>query len=123
MTTTTESAATTPLVPITTHHYLPIKLTQKNYSSWRAHLIALLTGHDLLGYIKGSFKKPSLLPDGSNATEITHWVRQDNLLLVAIFGSLSPDILRLFHPLPRPLRHGISSPDSVRAVLVPVSIN
>ncbi|GFP94172.1 hypothetical protein PHJA_001561700 [Phtheirospermum japonicum] len=95
MTTTTESATTTPLVPITAQHHLPIKLTQMNYSSWRAHLIALLTGHDLHGYINDSFKKPSLLPDGSNATGVTHWVRQDNLLLAAIFGSLSPDILPL----------------------------
>ncbi|GFP81469.1 hypothetical protein PHJA_000290200 [Phtheirospermum japonicum] len=95
MSNTTSSAATTPLVPITSHHHLPIKLTQTNYSSWRAHLIALLTGHDLLGYIDGSFKKPFLLPDGSNSTAVSHWVCQDNLLLVAIFGSLSPDILPL----------------------------
>lgn len=84
-----------PLVPITAHHHLPIKLTQTNYSSWRAHLIALLTGHDLLGYINGSFKKPALLPDGSNTADVTHWIRQDNLILAAIFGSLSPDILPL----------------------------
>ncbi|GFQ01152.1 hypothetical protein PHJA_002259100 [Phtheirospermum japonicum] len=30
---------------------------------------------------------------------------------------------RLFGPLPRHLRHGISSPNSVRAILVPMSIN
>ncbi|GFP85557.1 hypothetical protein PHJA_000699400 [Phtheirospermum japonicum] len=89
----TESAPTTPLVPIAVHHHLPIKLTQTNYSSWRAHLIALLTSHDLLGYINGSFKKSSLLPDGSNATAVSHWVPQDNLLLAAIFSSLSQDIL------------------------------
>ncbi|GFP84434.1 hypothetical protein PHJA_000587200 [Phtheirospermum japonicum] len=84
-----------PLFPITAHHRLPIKLTKTNYSSWRAHPIALLTGHDLLGYIDGSFKKPSLLPNGSNATSVSHWVHQDNLLLAAIFGNLSSDILLL----------------------------
>ncbi|GFP81876.1 hypothetical protein PHJA_000330900, partial [Phtheirospermum japonicum] len=74
---------------------LPDQVDTTNYFSWRAHLIDLLTGHDLLGYIDGSFKKLSLLPDGSNATAFSHWVHQDNLLLAAIFGSLSPDILRL----------------------------
>ncbi|GFQ05654.1 hypothetical protein PHJA_002709500 [Phtheirospermum japonicum] len=95
MSNTTESAATMPLVPITTHNHLSIMVTQMNYSLWRAHLIALLTGHDLLGYIDSSFKKSCLLPDGSNATVVSHWIRQDNLLLAAIFGSLLPDILPL----------------------------
>lgn len=87
-------ASTLPsIVPITAHHHLPIKLTLSNFPSWRAHLIALLRGHNLLGYIDGTFNRPPLLPDGSNAEAVTHWIRQDQLLLAAMFGSLSAEVL------------------------------
>lgn len=84
-----------PIVPITAHHHLPIKLSHNNYPSWRAHLIALLRSHNLVGFIDGSSACPSLLANGSNADAVTHWIRQDQLLLAAIFGSLTADVLPL----------------------------
>ncbi|KAL8479736.1 hypothetical protein ACS0TY_026608 [Phlomoides rotata] len=89
-----------PVVPLTAHHHLPIKLTHSTYPSWRAHLIAFLRGHDLLGFIDGSSVCPTLDPSGSNAAIVTSWIRQDQLLLAAIFGSLVSNILSLVSSAP-----------------------
>ncbi|KAL8485293.1 hypothetical protein ACS0TY_027556 [Phlomoides rotata] len=83
------------VVPITAHHHMPIKLTHSNYSSWRAHLVALLRGHNILGFVDGKTPIPSLATDGSNASAVALWIQQDQLLLAVIFGSLSAEILPL----------------------------
>lgn len=94
-TTSAVAASPPPVVPLSAHHHLPIKLTHTNYPSWRAHLVALLRGHDLLGFIDGTSVCPSIDSSGSNAASVTAWIRQDQLLLAAIFGSLAPDVLPL----------------------------
>ncbi|KAL8524793.1 hypothetical protein ACS0TY_014416 [Phlomoides rotata] len=72
---TTTTALPPPVVPLTAHHHLPIKLTYANYPSWRAYLVALLRGHDLLGFIDGTSVSPKLDPSGSNVTAVTAWIR------------------------------------------------
>ncbi|GFQ05643.1 hypothetical protein PHJA_002708400 [Phtheirospermum japonicum] len=57
--------------------------------------MALLRGHNLLGFIDRSRACPILTADGSNAAMVDAWVQQDQLLLAAIFGSLSAEILPL----------------------------
>ncbi|GFP99708.1 hypothetical protein PHJA_002114900 [Phtheirospermum japonicum] len=94
-TTTGESSAIPVIVPLSARHDLPIKLTHKNFTSWRAHLYALLRGHNLLGFIDGSRPCPARAADGSNLAIVEAWVQQDHLLLAAIFGSLTAEILPL----------------------------
>ncbi|GFQ00098.1 hypothetical protein PHJA_002153800 [Phtheirospermum japonicum] len=78
------------VIPISTHHHLPIKLTQTHFPSWRTHLCALLNGFSLIGHIDGSSPSPDavIAPDAYR-----HWFKQDQLLLAAILGSVLPDIL------------------------------
>ncbi|KAL8477644.1 hypothetical protein ACS0TY_029813 [Phlomoides rotata] len=98
-TTSTHDESTTShppaIVPISARHDLPIKLSHKNFTSWCAHLMALLRGHNLLGFVDGSCPRPARATDGSNAVAIDIWVEQDQLLLAAIFGSLTAEILPL----------------------------
>ncbi|GFP96515.1 hypothetical protein PHJA_001795600 [Phtheirospermum japonicum] len=78
------------VILISSHHHLPIKLTQSNIPSWHTHLCALLNGFSLIGHIDGS--SPSL----NSATDpegYLWWFKQDQLLLAAILGSVSLDIL------------------------------
>ncbi|KAH6791555.1 hypothetical protein C2S52_000064 [Perilla frutescens var. hirtella] len=78
-------------IPISTHHHLPITLTHTNFTTWRMHLSAVLNGFDLFGYING--KTPQ--PPASDVVASSLWFRQDQLLLAAIVGAVSPDILPL----------------------------
>lgn len=84
-----------PVVPITAHHHLLIKLMQTNFTSWRPHLIALLRCHKFLRFIEVNAKAPALLGDDSNVAFVDYWYQQGQLLLAAIFGSLSADVLPL----------------------------
>ncbi|GFP91237.1 hypothetical protein PHJA_001267700 [Phtheirospermum japonicum] len=78
------------VIPISAHHYLPIKLTQSNFPSWRTHLCALLNDFSLTGHINGSSPSPNA---ASNPEAYLRWFKQDQLLLAAILGSVSSDIL------------------------------
>ena len=75
----------------------PLKLTASNYFSWRLQFSTLLTGYDLLGFIDGTHPCPeqSVTVNGVPTANPAHhtWVRQDQLLLNAILGSLSPPLI------------------------------
>lgn len=81
-----------PAIPISAHHHLPIKLTPANFSSWRTHLTALLNGFNLIGHINGDTPRPDATTDVAASAR---WFQQDQLLLAAILGSVSAEILPL----------------------------
>ncbi|XP_012843406.1 PREDICTED: uncharacterized protein LOC105963544 isoform X2 [Erythranthe guttata] len=95
----TSSSSTTmsSLVTINAAAQLPLKLTSTNYFSWKAQFHALLYGLDLLGYLDGSKPCPTATTsaDGSSNPEHILWRRQDQLLLHAIFASLSEAVIPL----------------------------
>ncbi|EXB36766.1 hypothetical protein L484_004012 [Morus notabilis] len=71
---------------------LPLKLTPNNYPAWRAQVLSLLQGYNLLGYVNGNIPQPPAIVT-QNGVESpnpnhTHWVQQDQLLLHSIFASL-----------------------------------
>jgi len=72
----------------------PLKLTSSNYASWKIQFETLFMGYDLLGYIDGSKSCPSstFVTDDITVPNPAYslWVRQDQLLLNAIVGNLSP---------------------------------
>ncbi|KAA8539726.1 hypothetical protein F0562_026418 [Nyssa sinensis] len=75
----------------------PLKLTNSNYFSWRLQFSTLLTGYDLLGFVDGTHPYPeqTITVNGVPTVNPAHhtWVRQDQLILNAILGSLSPPLI------------------------------
>ncbi|KAL9448658.1 hypothetical protein AB3S75_016030 [Citrus x aurantiifolia] len=85
------------LITINVAAQTPLKLTSSNYLSWKLQFQTLFAGYDLLGYIDGSKPCPSATITDNNTTtpNPAHllWVRQDQLILNAIIGSISPNII------------------------------
>jgi gag-polypeptide of LTR copia-type len=85
--------------PLSTHqtafsHQLSIKLTHDNYLPWKFLILPHARGHNLLGYLDGSYPPPpSTLNLTSGAAlpnlEYIAWMRQDQLLLVWMLNSIS----------------------------------
>ena len=75
----------------------PLKLTATNYRSWKLQFHTLLVGFDLMGFVDGKHPCPTETITTGDATmpNPAHrlWLRQDQLLLNAILGSLSPSII------------------------------
>ncbi|KAG6738327.1 hypothetical protein POTOM_057939 [Populus tomentosa] len=85
------------LITIYTAAQAPLKLTFSNYASWKIQFETLFIGYDLLGCIDGSKPCPSKTLVTNDITipnpAYSLWVRQDQLLLNAIVGSLSPPLI------------------------------
>ncbi|KAL4566505.1 hypothetical protein LXL04_030621 [Taraxacum kok-saghyz] len=79
-----------PIVEVTTHTHLPIKLNSSNFPVWRKQVVATLTGLGLESYITGDTEAPSkvLAADNTKANPAyLPWFRQDQIILGAILGS------------------------------------
>ncbi|CAI0472792.1 unnamed protein product [Linum tenue] len=63
---------------------LPTKLNKNNFPQWRAQLLTLLRGLDLLSFVDGTKTAPAEDAPGHN-----RWYRQDQLILHAILSSVS----------------------------------
>lgn len=83
------------LVSINAAAQLPLKLTSLNYLSWRAQFNALLIGYDLMGYVDGSYPCPPKTVGEAENPAYIFWRRQDQLLLHAIFASVSEQVTPL----------------------------
>ncbi|RVW88563.1 Retrovirus-related Pol polyprotein from transposon RE1 [Vitis vinifera] len=85
------------LLTINTAAQAPLKLTSSNYLSWKIQFETLFIGYDLLGYIDGSKPCPPKTLTTNNVDTLnpayTLWIRQDQLILNALIGSLSPTII------------------------------
>jgi len=90
---TNESHST--LITINVAAQTPVKLTSTNYLAWKLQFQTLFIGYDLNEFIDGSHPCPATPIPGTTTPNPTHkmWIRQDQLLLNAILGSLSPTIM------------------------------
>jgi len=92
------STCSLPLITINTLSQLPYKLTSSNYPSWHATFLTILIGYDLMKYLDGTLQCPPT-PDANSSTSAValhaYWNRQDQLLLNAIFGSVSKVVMSL----------------------------
>jgi hypothetical protein len=90
---TNESHST--LININVAAQTPVKLTSNNYLAWKLQFQTLFVGYDLNGFIDGSHPCPGTTIPGTITPNPAHtlWIRQDQLLLNAILGSLSPTIM------------------------------
>ncbi|CAL1361421.1 unnamed protein product [Linum trigynum] len=68
---------------------LPTKFTGDNFPTWRAQLLTLLRGLDLLKFLDGTHPAP--VADASAAAR-RRWFQQDQLLLHSILASMSPGV-------------------------------
>ena len=81
-----------------------LKLTTTNYSVWRLQFTSLLFGYDLLGFVNDSKSCPLALitlldaaPPSPNPDHIL-WLKQDQLLLNVIIGSVSATLVQFISP-------------------------
>ena len=85
------------LISINAAAQTPLKLTSTNYLSWKLQFQTLFIGYDLLGYIDGSKPCPPATLTQNNTTisnpAHTLWIRQDQLILNALIGSISHTII------------------------------
>jgi len=87
----------------------PLKLTSSNYLLWKIQFEILFIGYDLLRYIDGSKPCPpkTLTTNNIVTPNVAYniWVCQDQLIVNALIGSLSPTIISFItrantHPKP-----------------------
>uniref|UniRef100_A0A2N9EFN4 Retrotransposon Copia-like N-terminal domain-containing protein n=1 Tax=Fagus sylvatica TaxID=28930 RepID=A0A2N9EFN4_FAGSY len=85
------------LISINVAAQAPLKLNSTNYLSWKLQFQTLFIGYDLLGYIDGSKPCPPATLTQDNTTrpnpDYILWIRQDQLILNAVIGSISPTII------------------------------
>jgi hypothetical protein len=72
---------------------ISIKLASSNYLLWKAHVILVLSGYGLLGYVKDEVPCPESTIIGENGELQTNpaaavWLRTDQLILGWINSSL-----------------------------------
>ncbi|XP_019181953.1 PREDICTED: uncharacterized protein LOC109177099 [Ipomoea nil] len=90
-----------------THHFVSLKLTHRNYLYWRTQVIPFLRGQGLLGFIDGTRSQPSPFleipagdtPSGGVSTTenpaYATWVQQDASILSLLISSLSKEVMYL----------------------------
>ncbi|XP_019175854.1 PREDICTED: uncharacterized protein LOC109171182 [Ipomoea nil] len=92
------------------HHFVSIKLNNRNFLFWRTQIIPFLRGQGLLGYIDGNHVCPSAFfpatahaaDSGTTAAASSEvnpahaaWVQQDQLILSLLISSLSDEVMPL----------------------------
>uniref|UniRef100_A0A2N9G8T7 Reverse transcriptase Ty1/copia-type domain-containing protein n=1 Tax=Fagus sylvatica TaxID=28930 RepID=A0A2N9G8T7_FAGSY len=116
------SPTETPLVALNITAQINEKLTPSTFPQWRAQFEGLLIGYDLLDYVTGLSVCPSSDGTFPSALKITHWVRQDKLILSAILASTSTTITPLIattktsHEAWKKLNHMYASRSQMRAM-------
>ena len=87
----------TNLVTINVTSQTPLKLTSSNYLSWKLQFQTLFIGYDLQGFIDGSKPCPpqQLVTADSTSPNPAYyaWIRQDQLMLNALIGSIHHSII------------------------------
>ncbi|XP_019157724.1 PREDICTED: uncharacterized protein LOC109154371 [Ipomoea nil] len=110
VTAATHPSPATPNTLSTAHHFVPKKLTTKNYLFWRTQLVPFLRGQGLLGFVTSDTPCPSATvttptpsDDGSGGTTSTTtanpthaiWEQQDQSILSLLISSMSDEVLYL----------------------------
>ncbi|KAL3835707.1 hypothetical protein ACJIZ3_010443 [Penstemon smallii] len=86
------SPPTFSLPPPSTLH--TIKLTDENYLLWKTQILPYLKGHNLFGYIDGSFPPPQVLGEKSQPNlDFITWQQHDQAVLSLLVSSLSESII------------------------------
>jgi hypothetical protein len=90
---------TSPILIQNVHYHISEKLTQDNYILWQFLMVPFLEGHNLFGYVDGTFPQPpKLIPDRTSGLLIINpdhssWYHQDRIIFSAIISTLSVETL------------------------------
>lgn len=85
---TDTAKATLPHIhPIDMDSHIKVPLSSSDYSSWKAHVTALLNGFNLTKHVDTSIPPPP-----KNSPECNSWFQQDQLLLAVFIGSAEPNV-------------------------------
>ncbi|XP_019159719.1 PREDICTED: uncharacterized protein LOC109156338 [Ipomoea nil] len=110
ITTTAPPSATTSNPLSSTHHFVSIKLTSRNYLFWHTQLVPFLKGQELLGYVNGEIECPPATiassPSGESASGVATTgqvpnpayrllVKQDQSIVSLLVSSMSDEVLHL----------------------------
>jgi hypothetical protein len=81
------------------HHHISEKLTQDNYILWQFLMVLFLEGHNLFGYVDGTFPQPpKLILDRTSGLLILNpdhspWYHQDRIIFSPIISTLFVETL------------------------------
>lgn len=76
-----------------TPHFIIVKLTIDNNLLWKAQIIPLLKGHQLLGYVNGSLPLPPPSLDDKPNPAHSQWLEYDQLIVATLNSSFSESVL------------------------------
>ncbi|KAH6777079.1 hypothetical protein C2S52_007489 [Perilla frutescens var. hirtella] len=85
-------------VAININTQTPLKLTTTTYYAWRMQFQTVMIRYDIVGYVDGSLPRPPPpFPRFAATVAQVHsfWIRQDQLILNEIVGSISPSLVPL----------------------------
>ncbi|XP_010424111.1 PREDICTED: uncharacterized protein LOC104709152 [Camelina sativa] len=88
--------------PLSISQVVTLKLTESNYLQWKTQFESFLSPQMLLGYVNGSLPHPASTSSVTRAAGVTEepnpefqkWVRNDQLVMAWILGSLSETAIR-----------------------------
>ena len=77
-----------------------VKLSRDNYLLWKAQVVPILRGHQLLGFLNGATpappaRVPKTTEKGADLVRnpaYVVWYAQDQLLLAALIATLAPEV-------------------------------
>ena len=80
-------------------HLINVKLTRDNHLLWKAQILPILCGHQLLDLVKGTDVAPSkmvIVTTEEGATQAPNpeyniWLQKDQMVLSTLLASLSPE--------------------------------
>lgn len=75
------------VIPIDVDSHIKVPLSSSDYSSWKAHVTALLNGFNLTKHVDTSIPPPP-----KTSPEYNSWFQQDQLLLAAFIGCAEPAV-------------------------------
>ncbi|XP_010470482.1 PREDICTED: uncharacterized protein LOC104750390 [Camelina sativa] len=93
--------------PLSISHVVTLKLTESNYLQWKIQFESFLSPQMLLGYVNGSLPRPASTRSVTGAAGVTEepnpefqkWIRNDQLFMAWILGSLSETAIRVVYGL------------------------
>jgi gag-polypeptide of LTR copia-type len=79
-------------------HQISITLSSDNYLLWKSQIIPVLRGHGIISFLSEKVVIPEEFVTSSDAVSVLNpefdkWQKQDQLILVWLFNSISPQIL------------------------------
>ncbi|XP_010495573.1 PREDICTED: uncharacterized protein LOC104772684 [Camelina sativa] len=93
--------------PLSISQVVALKLTESNYLQWKTQFESFLSPQMLLGYVNGSLPRPASTRSVTGAAGVTEepnpefekWIRNDQLVMAWILGSLSETAIRVVYGL------------------------